>query len=318
MAALFTVRPPSMMPPALFDLRRRSILELARQGIAGRRSRGLGGKAHARRDGAKLRELEIWVAELDGVAAAWGAIRGDTLEGLYTAPEFAGRGVASGMLAWLEALMRCARRLRPCTPKPAQTRGILSSPGLPDERTANGRWRVADHEGPSIDACKRGWAEVLAEVSARSLSRLRRLIFPAQGATLAAELTGLRGPQNWLFGGFGVADQVHDLTPEEVSKGIEEGRYLLVDVREPNEVAVEAYPCGVVVPLSTFDPKAIPDPQGQAGGVRLPLGQALGDGLAGGAGRGPCLRQAPRRRHHRLEGRGPADQGGRLKTPMVP
>ena len=31
--------------------------------------------------------------------------------------------------------------------------------------------------------------------------------------------------------------QVHDLTPEDVSKGIAEGRYLLVDVREPNEVA---------------------------------------------------------------------------------
>lgn len=57
--------------------------------------------------------------------------------------------------------------------------------------------------------------------------------------------------------------QVQDLTPEEVSKGIEEGRYLLVDVREPNEVAAEAYPGGVVVPLSTFDPKAIPDPDGK-------------------------------------------------------
>ena len=57
--------------------------------------------------------------------------------------------------------------------------------------------------------------------------------------------------------------QVQDLTPQEVSKGIEEGRYLLVDVREPNEVAAEAYPAGVVVPLSTFDPSAIPDPQGK-------------------------------------------------------
>jgi rhodanese-related sulfurtransferase len=61
-----------------------------------------------------------------------------------------------------------------------------------------------------------------------------------------------------------VADhQVHDLTPEDVAKGMAEGRYLLVDVREPNEVAVEAYPGGAVVPLSTFDPKAIPDPQGK-------------------------------------------------------
>jgi len=63
-----------------------------------------------------------------------------------------------------------------------------------------------------------------------------------------------------------VADQghqVHDLTPEEVSKGMAEGRYLLVDVREPNEVAVEAYPGAVVVSLSTFDPQDIPDPQGK-------------------------------------------------------
>jgi rhodanese-related sulfurtransferase len=63
-----------------------------------------------------------------------------------------------------------------------------------------------------------------------------------------------------------VADQgyrVHDLTPEEVSRGMAEGRYLLVDVREPNEVAVEAYPGAVVVPLSSFDPQAIPDPKGK-------------------------------------------------------
>ena len=58
-------------------------------------------------------------------------------------------------------------------------------------------------------------------------------------------------------------DKVHDLMPEDVSKGMAEGRYLLVDVREPNEVAAEAYPAGVVVALSSFDPKAIPDPEGK-------------------------------------------------------
>ena len=57
--------------------------------------------------------------------------------------------------------------------------------------------------------------------------------------------------------------RVHDLTAEEVSKGMADGRYLLVDVRELNEVEAEAYPDGVVVPLSTFDPAAIPDPQGK-------------------------------------------------------
>jgi rhodanese-related sulfurtransferase len=42
-----------------------------------------------------------------------------------------------------------------------------------------------------------------------------------------------------------------------------EGRYLLVDVREPSEVAVEAYPGATVVALSSFDPASIPDPKGR-------------------------------------------------------
>ena len=54
----------------------------------------------------KLRELEVWVAELDGVVVGWGAIRGDTLEGLYAAPECAGQGVGAGLLGRLEGLMR--------------------------------------------------------------------------------------------------------------------------------------------------------------------------------------------------------------------
>lgn len=57
--------------------------------------------------------------------------------------------------------------------------------------------------------------------------------------------------------------QVQDLTPQDVAAGIAEGRYLLVDVREPNEIAAEAYPNAVVVPLSGFDPKQIPDPAGK-------------------------------------------------------
>ncbi len=56
---------------------------------------------------------------------------------------------------------------------------------------------------------------------------------------------------------------VHDLTPQDVAKGIAEGRFLLIDVREPNEVSAEAYPDGIVVPLSSFDPKLIPDPAGK-------------------------------------------------------
>lgn len=57
--------------------------------------------------------------------------------------------------------------------------------------------------------------------------------------------------------------RVTNLTVEEVARGLTEGHMLLVDVREPNEIAVERYPNAVVVPLSNFDPAAIPDPQGK-------------------------------------------------------
>jgi len=57
--------------------------------------------------------------------------------------------------------------------------------------------------------------------------------------------------------------QVRDLSPQEVAQGIEDGRFVLVDVREPNETAVERFPHAVIVPLSSFDPATIPDPAGR-------------------------------------------------------
>jgi rhodanese-related sulfurtransferase len=56
--------------------------------------------------------------------------------------------------------------------------------------------------------------------------------------------------------------KVRDLTPEEVARGLKEGRVVLVDVREPNETAVERFPGAVLVPLSSFDPATIPAPPG--------------------------------------------------------
>jgi len=59
------------------------------------------------------------------------------------------------------------------------------------------------------------------------------------------------------------ANEVENLTPEQVARGLTEGRMLLVDVRELNETTTESYPEAVVLPLSAFDPAAIPDPQGK-------------------------------------------------------
>ena len=59
------------------------------------------------------------------------------------------------------------------------------------------------------------------------------------------------------------ANEVKNLTVDEVARGVRDGTMLLVDVREPNETAVESYPDAVIVPLSSFDPAQIPDPQGK-------------------------------------------------------
>ena len=63
--------------------------------------------------------------------------------------------------------------------------------------------------------------------------------------------------------GIARADEVENLNPDEVAEGLKAGRMLLVDVREPNEIALEGYPDAVILPLSRFDPGAIPDPQGK-------------------------------------------------------
>jgi rhodanese-related sulfurtransferase len=63
-----------------------------------------------------------------------------------------------------------------------------------------------------------------------------------------------------------MADQtpnVRDLTPQDVARGLTEGRMVLVDVREPNETSLERFPDAVLLPLSAFDPAAIPASPGR-------------------------------------------------------
>lgn len=58
-------------------------------------------------------------------------------------------------------------------------------------------------------------------------------------------------------------NNVRDLEPQDVARGLVEGRILLVDVREPIETNLERYPEAFLLPLSMFDPAAIPDPAGR-------------------------------------------------------
>lgn len=58
-------------------------------------------------------------------------------------------------------------------------------------------------------------------------------------------------------------NNVRDLEPQDVARGIVEGRILLVDVREPGETDLERYPEAFLLPMSVFDPHAIPPPAGR-------------------------------------------------------
>lgn len=56
---------------------------------------------------------------------------------------------------------------------------------------------------------------------------------------------------------------VRNLSPQEVAAELAADRILLVDVREPRETALERIPGAMLLPLSAFDPTAIPDPAGR-------------------------------------------------------
>lgn len=90
----------------LFEVRRRSILELAPPEMPVAEAQRWAGQLTLPGMEQKLRETEIWIAEAEAAVAGWGGIRGDCLEALYTAPEYAGQGVGAALLDRLEGLMR--------------------------------------------------------------------------------------------------------------------------------------------------------------------------------------------------------------------
>ncbi len=49
-----------------------------------------------------------------------------------------------------------------------------------------------------------------------------------------------------------------EVDPADVSAGMARGEIVLVDVREPNETAAESIPGAMLMPLSRFDPAALP------------------------------------------------------------
>ena len=92
------------------------------------------------------------------------------------------------------------------------------------------------------------------------------------------------------------APKTKDLTPQQVKAALDAHQILLIDVREPDEFAAEKIGGALNVPLSTFNPAALPDAGGKtvvlqcAGGKRSAMAvdrcrkanQAVETHLAGG------------------------------------
>ena len=128
----------------LYDVRQRSILELAPPTMPMVEAKAWASQLTLSGMERKLRELEIWIAERDNRVAGWGAIRGDFLEGLYTAPEFAGQGVGTELLGLLEGLMRNRkfRSVRAEASSNARDFYLRRGYSATGPRTAKGAWPI--------------------------------------------------------------------------------------------------------------------------------------------------------------------------------
>lgn len=92
------------------------------------------------------------------------------------------------------------------------------------------------------------------------------------------------------------APKTKELTPQQVKAALDARQIMLIDVREPEEFAAEKIAGALNVPLSTFNPAALPDADGKtivlqcAGGKRSAMAvdkcrnanQAVETHLAGG------------------------------------
>ena len=60
-----------------------------------------------------------------------------------------------------------------------------------------------------------------------------------------------------------VSTHLRDLSPAAIQKMLRERSIVLIDVREPQEHVAERIDGALLFPLSTFDPSAVPSPEGR-------------------------------------------------------
>ena len=89
----------------LWELRRNSIIELGPEGLPIAQVDAWATSMTVTGMEERFFRTEIWVAESDGIIAGWIAMRDDFIDGLYTDPRYARRGIGTQLLSLAERLM---------------------------------------------------------------------------------------------------------------------------------------------------------------------------------------------------------------------
>jgi putative acetyltransferase len=84
----------------LYDIRRRSILELAPPAMPEAAAQAWASQLTLTGMERKLRELEVWVAELDGIVVGWGPFAAVIWRGFIPLRNLPGRVLARGYWSW--------------------------------------------------------------------------------------------------------------------------------------------------------------------------------------------------------------------------
>lgn len=91
--------------PQLFELRRAAILAFAAPAMPPALATAWADAHPTRWMGEVIRQRDVWVLDIDGVIAGWISASANKIDGLYTSPPYAGRGVASRLLAYVEDVL---------------------------------------------------------------------------------------------------------------------------------------------------------------------------------------------------------------------
>ncbi len=75
---------------------------------------------------------------------------------------------------------------------------------------------------------------------------------------------------------------LQNLTPAQIAEKLKSAEIVLIDVREPNEYAAERIHGALLFPLSTFDPRLLPD------GGKRPVVFHCGSGMRSGKAAAAC------------------------------